>query len=214
MSLNNYTPYVAKAAWLLIALMMSAGYDAGGASAHSFNVALIVTPHSASDASAPARQFKDGFMLATTQRDAHPDNEADGHLGGLDVYVTVLDKRGLTPADIARQLRQNQIDIVVMYGADAARAPLGKTLKGSTMLLLRQGQTPFTANSTAPAVIKAVKAFTAAYKTYSGRVATPAAAQGYNAARRIDVAVRAQDAVSDRAALRASFNKTKRAFDW
>jgi len=40
------------------------------------------------------------------------------------------------------------------------------------------------------------------------------AAQGYNAARRIDIAVRAQDAVDDKAALRASFKKSMRNFNW
>ena len=37
------------------------------------------------------QQALDGFMLATTEQDAHEFEESDGHLGGLDSYVIVID---------------------------------------------------------------------------------------------------------------------------
>ena len=56
--------------------------------AHRFNVVLIL-PGSTTE-SEQARHIRGGFMLATTERDSHPDQQSDGHLGGLDVYVNVI----------------------------------------------------------------------------------------------------------------------------
>ena len=76
--------------------------------AHRFNVTLVIPKSNA--ASVQGRQFLDGFMLATTERDSHPDQESDGHLGGLDVYVAVIDGRGDVAADIGRVAAQGDVE--------------------------------------------------------------------------------------------------------
>jgi len=64
-------------------------FVAGGLHAHSFDLALLLP------LSGPERELGErmraGFMEATREFDAHPGQESDGHLGGLDVYVTVVD---------------------------------------------------------------------------------------------------------------------------
>jgi len=62
---------------------------AGGLRAHSFDLALLLP------LSGPERELGErmraGFLEATRAFDGHPDEQSDGHLGGLDVHVTVLD---------------------------------------------------------------------------------------------------------------------------
>jgi outer membrane PBP1 activator LpoA protein len=179
----------------------------GRARAHRFNVALVVPLSNA--ASAQGRQIREGFMLATKERDSHPDQESDGHLGGLDVYVTVIDEQGDFATEIARIVAQGAVDIVVAFGSDTTLALIGKLLDGKKAVLLQLGQSPF-ARPAQPGVA----AFIFAYeREYGGRPSSHAA-QGYNAARRIDVAVRTQGGADDPAALRRDFRKTARDFTW
>ncbi len=64
-------------------------FAAGELRAHAFDLALLLP------LSGPERELGErmraGFMEATREFDAHPGQESDGHLGGLDVYVTVVD---------------------------------------------------------------------------------------------------------------------------
>ncbi len=62
---------------------------AGGLRAHSFDLALLL-PLSGPDRELGER-MRAGFMEATRAFDGHPDEQSDGHLGGLDVHVTVVD---------------------------------------------------------------------------------------------------------------------------
>lgn len=48
------------------------------------------------------QQALDGFMLATTEQDAHEFEESDGHLGGLDSYVIEIDNSAGEAATIER----------------------------------------------------------------------------------------------------------------
>jgi len=61
----------------------------GSVWAHSFNLGFVA-PLSGSRADS-GQQALDGFMLATTEQDAHAFEESDGHLGGLDCYVIKID---------------------------------------------------------------------------------------------------------------------------
>lgn len=63
-------------------------FSSGGI-AHSFKL-VFVAPMSGPQQKF-GRQALDGFMLATTEEDAHLDQESDGHLGGLDSYVIEID---------------------------------------------------------------------------------------------------------------------------
>ncbi|MFV2033398.1 MAG: hypothetical protein ACC663_12955, partial [Gammaproteobacteria bacterium] len=57
--------------------------------AHNFRLGFVA-PMSGSQ-SEIGREVLDGFLLATTEEDAHPDESSDGHLGGLDSYVIEID---------------------------------------------------------------------------------------------------------------------------
>ena len=71
------------------------------ASSHSFNVGLIGTP-----SVEWTRATRQGFLLATRERDAHAFEESDGHLGGLDVYL--LDLGDLADATAAQRLVESE----------------------------------------------------------------------------------------------------------
>jgi hypothetical protein len=173
---------------LAVLALFGLALTASPAFAHSFSVALV-QPVS----SAEAEQFRKGFMLATTQRDSHPDETSDGHLGGLDSYVSVVPALGAVAADT---------DIVVV--------PASLMIDGEpTAVVLRPGQSPF-----ADAEQTGVARFVAAYSAAYGQAPTAEAAQGFNAAQRIEVAVRAQGSTDDRAALRRSFAQTADDFSW
>ncbi len=72
---------------ILIAVMLMVITSEG--SAHSF-ILGFVAPLSGPRADT-GQQALDGFMLATTEQDAHLFEESDGHLGGLDSYVIKID---------------------------------------------------------------------------------------------------------------------------
>ncbi len=179
----------------------------GSALAHSFNGVLVVPASNA--AAAQVHQIREGFMLATAERDGHPDQESDGHLGGLDVYVTLVDEQGDVAADVARIVAQNDIDIVAAFGSEESLSLVGTLLEGSHVALLLPGRSPFSEPG-----LPGTAAFIAAYEVEYGGKPSSLAAWGYNAARRIDRAVRAQRGVDDPAMLRRVFTETARGFTW
>jgi hypothetical protein len=179
----------------------------GSARAHSFNVVLVIPASNA--AAVRGHQIREGFMLATAERDGHPDQESDGHLGGLDIYVTLVDEQGDVAADIARILAQDGVDIVAAFGPEPSLSLIGKLLEGRNVALLLPGRSPFSEPG-----LPGTAAFIAAYEMEYGGKPSSHAAQGYNAARRIDRAVRAQGGVDDTAKLRLDFRETARGFTW
>lgn len=190
-----------SAAFLTLVMIVAFALGIDPAFAHRFNVALVI-PQS-DGASDQGREIRDGFMLATTEEDSHAGQESDGHLGGLDVYVTVIDAQG----DVVSKL--GEADIVAALGSENSRSLVKTALDGETTTLLLPGETPFSKSD-----MPAVAAFSSAYARAYGRKATPQAAQGYNAARRISMAVRAQGGVDDTAALRRNFDETAHGFTW
>ena len=82
--------------------------------AHSFNLGFIA-PLSGSRADF-GQQALDGFMLATTERDAHAFEESDGHLGGLDSYVIRIDSSvdDKTTIDQIEKLLKNKEPLFVV----------------------------------------------------------------------------------------------------
>jgi hypothetical protein len=192
---------------LFLAMAAAIAAAAGPALAHRFNVTLVVPP--SNGGALQGQQIRDGFMLATSERDGHPDQESDGHLGGLDVYVTVIGGQGDIAAEIERSASLGKADIVAVFGPEETLSLAGplREVKGAALLL--PGQTPFSKPG-----LPAVAAFISAYEREYGRRPTPQAAQGYNAARRIDVAVRAQGGAGDTASLRRVFAETARGFAW
>ena len=175
--------------------------------AHSFNVALVIPLSNA--AMVRGRQILDGFMLATGERDSHPGQESDGHLGGLDVYVTVIEEKGNVTAEIERFATQGEFDIVAAFGSETTLSLVRKLLDMSKVALLLPGQSPFSKPD-----LPAVAAFISEFEREYGVAPSSHAAQGYNAARRIDFAVRAQGGVGDTASLNRIFRETAHGFAW
>ncbi len=192
-------------AWLLLTLMVGALVTNGPAAAHSFSVALIL-PASAMVAE-QNKQIRQGFMLATAERDAHPDQESDGHLGGLDVYITALPADA--PDGTGPVADPSVFDIVVAFDAGRYLTRLKNHLGENQTAVLYPATPPFLWSQT-PAVV----AFRAAYQKQFGTPPTAAAAQGYNAARRIDAAVRGQAGAADKNLLARSFEASGDHFTW
>jgi len=192
-----------RAVSLILTIVASSMLTTPVAWAHSFNVALIIpdTPE--------GRDIRDGFMLATTERDSHPDEHSDGHLGGLDVYVTVIEVTGQKAGDIGQLVRQGQIEIVAPFGSGEMLSEIIKILEGRGVVLLSPGTTPFSRPD-----LPGVAAFLSAYEKAYGTSPSPEAAEGYNAARRIDQAVRPLEGVDDLEALRRSFTETRHEMTW
>ncbi len=142
-----------KAAFLFLTMIAEIALTINPALAHRFNVALVIPLSKA--ASVQGRQIRKGFMLATTERDGHPDQESDGHLGGLDVYVAVIDERGDVAADIGRIATQGEVDIVAAFGSEKTLSLIRKLLDGKKVALLLPGLSPFSKSD-----LPAVAAFT------------------------------------------------------
>ena len=196
-----------NAALLFLALIAQIGLTINPAFGHRFNVALVIPQSNAT--AEQGRQIRNGFMLATTERDSHPDQESDGHLGGLDVYVTVIDEQGDITADIGRIAEQGETDIVAAFGSEKMLTLIATILDGKNVALLLPDHSPFSKSD-----LPAVAAFGSAFEREYGGAPSSYAAQGYNAARRIDMAVRAQGGVEDRASLLRVFSQTARSFSW
>ena len=120
-------------AMMILTMLVSANQLA----AHSFNVALLASV--SGPMAGPGKNARDGFMLATTERDSHPDQESDGHLGGLDVYVTLIDPRH-GPARARRAVREligkSQIDFIIVADNPAVLEAIHPLVTRSAIFLL------------------------------------------------------------------------------
>lgn len=171
-----------------------------GAAAHSFNVGLVVAFTESTD----LQQARDGFLLAARERDGHPDEDADGHLGGLDVYLFTFDLQRESLGGIRTLLLREEIDILAVLGPDEAADEIRPLVAGSQTLLLGPGRLRSAS----------MEAFRNKFQAAFGYPPATPAAEGYNAARRIDAAVRPLGGVNDRATLRRALDKTRNGLDW
>ncbi|NOZ31610.1 MAG: hypothetical protein GXP01_00735 [Alphaproteobacteria bacterium] len=188
-----------KAVAAIFTVVASLLFAGSAALAHRFDVAILAPAAGAAEEDFNA--FRQGFMLATTERDAHANEESDGHLGGLDVYVNLfVETAPLGPVVL-------EADIVVVY-SPASQAGLIMALEArGVATLLMPGEVPLEEQP-------GFAGFSEAYARMFNAEPTPFSAQGYHAARRIDEAVRAQSGVADPGALQASFAGTATDFSW
>ena len=70
---------------LPLALILSSSF-AGSAFAHEFNL-LLLAPTGASQAAID--EMRVAFLIASHERDSHADETSEGHLGGMDVQLTL-----------------------------------------------------------------------------------------------------------------------------
>ncbi len=164
-----------KPAMTVLFAMFLAVTAAVGALAHSFDVTMLV-PDGARE------QARTAFLVASAERDAHAGAESDGHLGGLDVYVTLLE------ADRTEATAGGAADVVVdLRGGGAGTGDAW---------LLSLPAVP------ARAAAEFLVGFDDRYRRIAGSAPDDVARRAYVAARLIDIAVRAQGGVEDKAALR------------
>ena len=173
--------------------------------AHEFTAALLVT---GDNREARLAQAVNGFLLAADERDGHSAETSDGHLGGVDVQLLPL------PAEAAGQVAglagtpRTPPDVLVVIGPepDASAAAASLAFAG---VVLGAGVLPdgWATNNDADS-------FASRYRSTYGVAPTEAAALGYNAARRLDIAIRPLDGVAPRAALEASLAETESGTNW
>lgn len=191
-------------------------YGPSGAAAHSFRAGLLL-PLSGPSAGT-GKQILDGFMLATKERDAHPGTESDGHLGGLDVYLSRINSADTGgPKAAARKtgvlLRREKIEFLTAFASPETINAAYPAAAGAKVFMIALGEAPrkIEGKSCAPYFISisrrketgANQSFAANFQKEYGRAPTRLAALGYDAARLIASAVRALGGELDnRAALR------------
>lgn len=153
-----------------------------------------------------------GFLLATAERDGHAGETSNGHLGGLDVYILPR------PASVAARFPElrpapgDRPDIVVVFGpSEAAAAEIGQSDDESVVI---SAGTLSSANGWGADDVQKPGSFAARYASAYGQSASRRAAEGYNAARRIDAAIRPLGGVSDQAALERALAASADGIRW
>ncbi len=159
---------------------------APAALAHSFNV-VVALPPGLSDAA--RADVSAAFLVASAERDGHAEEESDGHLGGLDVYLT------LAGADDTARIAAARPDIVVWTTGVAGAA--GDAVALSPLPVSSARASDYLARASAPGL----PAFAARFTDRTGQAPGAQATATYLAARQIDEAVRALAGVDDRAGL-------------
>lgn len=163
--------------------------------AHAFSVVLIVP------AGEPqiAQDMERAFLLAADERDQHPDNHADGHLGGLDVYLVVMENADAEA--IATAAPEIVIDALASPGA-AHQGEERLWISGGDLERLDRERMLGSADPDLPA-------FSGRFESATGRIPSPQAEAAYLAARLIDLIVRPLDDASDPLALRRAIDRLR-----
>ncbi len=180
---------------------------AGPAAAHEFTAAILSVGEGREARLAEAVR---GFLLAAEERDGHAGQTSDGHIGGVDVNILPL------PAEAAGAVgdlngRPDATPHVVVVVGPEKEASAAMAEASANSAVLRPGTLPARAVWTDAA---AADSFAERYRSAYGTAPTEAAAEGYNAARRLEVAVRPLDGTEPRAELASALAKTEAGIDW
>jgi len=181
--------------WLVFGTAWWLVIGVGSVQAHGFNLGFL-TPLSGPD-SRLGREAVNGFLLATRERDGHAFEESDGHLGGLDSFVIMIDTgRSIEAVRSHLDTLQKGEGIVFLTGVSVADilTATDVTLDEAQTVLVDPVNTAIypAAISTSDSLVTmdGVPYLTAFLEAY-GHEPGPYAIQGYIAARLIDVAVSA-----------------------
>jgi hypothetical protein len=168
------------------ALILSAVIASPGL-AHEFSL-LLLAPAAASQTEMDDMQA--AFLIASAERDSHANETSEGHLGGLDVQLTL--------ARIGEAAAGEVPDFVVAPFAAANDAQVAAlAAPGDAVIVdaeVLAGITPEERSDLAP--------FAERFQAGTGRAPDTAALGVYQAARVVDLAVRSVDSVGDRDGLR------------
>lgn len=186
--------------WLVAAV---AAGGAGPAAAHEFTVAIV---GGGSTAAAQVADVVRGFVVATDERDGHANETSDGHLGGIDVQIRVLPAAAAAGIDALVGSPRDPADVALVLDPEA-QATAGATAIGPDTIVFAPGTLP-------PRNSRDASGFAARFRALHGAAPTEAAERGYNAARRIDGAIRRAGGLAPRAAVEAALADTATGTDW
>ncbi|ASJ73661.1 hypothetical protein IMCC3135_17910 [Granulosicoccus antarcticus IMCC3135] len=179
----------------MLTVALAVSLPATAACAHSFSLAVVA------DGEQAAMQLNsavNGILLASQERDGHADETSDGHLGGLDVFIVPLPTRAAETIQGLKRAPQSSIDIAILMSTEAGADQLDLHT-----VTIRPGT--INANPT-----ETSKLFATRFQSAFGMMPDQSAIEGYNAARRIDLAVRTLGGVDDRRALIAALAATNK----
>lgn len=181
------------------------------ANAHSFKLGFI-TPLSGPEIRL-GKEALDAFLFATGERDSHPGEKSDGHLGGLDSYVIRIDgARGAAFVQSRlRELSAERVEFITgVFTPEIADGIFGALSGAHALLVDPVDCAVYRASAGMPDRLSTVtgaslsEAFRATYGYEPGAYG----ARGYIAARLIDATVRAVgDGISNRSALKSAFEE-------
>ena len=145
------------------------------------------------------RQALNGFLLATTEEDAHADETSDGHLGGLDSHVFKVDSEAdstvmLKSLENLMHTRQ-PIFVTGLFSAETAEL-IAQSLKRENTVFFDPSESALWQIALADAdSLKSMNgdSFGARFQIRYGYLPTLEAMRGYVAARLIAATVRSLD---------------------
>ena len=175
---------------MLARLALILSLAASPAFAHEFEL-LLVAPDSATEAT--LEQMRMAFLIASHERDAHPDETSEGHLGGMDVQLTLARMNDAEPpADLA---------FVVAPTTEPGNSVIAALATSSAAVVVHSGhleamqQGLDQGDATTPP-------FSDRFQAETGHPPGTEAFAAYLSARLVDLVVRPLGSVSDRDALR------------
>lgn len=174
--------------FVLLVLIASEGM------AHSFKIGFVAPMSGPQEDS--GRQALDGFMLATTEEDAHADADSDGHLGGLDSYVIEIDSSAGDATTIERieNLVRSEKPLFVagLFSMELAIQIVDILKKNGTVLINSIDSTMWRRIAETPDQLTTIGggSFNSAFKKAYGYAPNANVRQGYIAARMIASTVR------------------------
>ena len=176
-----------------IVFAVSVGTGIVGASAHSFKLALVAPMSGAS--AAIGKHFREGILLATRERDGHQNEESDGHLGGLDVYILPIDGglgRIQVLAEVKEAVRRQQVQFITGIGYSHTSAVHQLVAGTKTIFIEPNTNSPATGNieSVLKLTARDLKIFRDTFEKAFGYRPSPDAWEGYIIARLIDRVIR------------------------
>ena len=162
--------------------------------AHSFDLGLVI-PITGSQSESGQQAF-DGFLLATTEEDSHPDETSDGHLGGLDSQVRKIDS-GVSSTEMLNSLEEliqerQPIFITGLFSAETADLIAKSSERGHTVFFDPSESSLWQTALNAPDKLKLMNgdSFAIRFQNRYGYSPTLEVMRGYIAARLIAATVR------------------------
>lgn len=198
-----------RAALMLLGALSFVAFAPSAAIAHEFVVSLRAV---GAEREVILQDALRGFLLATAERDAHANEESNGHLGGLDVYIIPQPESIAARFPDLKTAPGGPPDIVAVIGASPDVTAEVAAIRDEGPIL--QPGLLHDANGWTVADALDPDSFAARYIANYGQPASQWAARGYNAARRIDAAVRPLGGVDDRAALERAFADSASGIRW